>query len=281
MTRSTRFAAAVLFPLALAISAAAAPAPARAEEAWLLPTPTVSVAGAPWSVTGFVGAGFRGTAQPFAKARSTRFEMRDRPGQTQSKSTYLGGVAREGDTTWVAGTFVDARGAMIMHESQFTTRTMPGSEFDTYLKSEGLEHVRRSRAATIMTVAPGRERWRRVMKTWIGGTKPEKSRATTPFFTSLEIVPEDVPGAIEKLTFVVLDHGRQLPGALVRVWHHAPGAATDSVGVALQIRTDKKGRASIALPAPGTWMLSTVHSVAADSPEADWETTFASLTFTR
>ena len=274
MIRSLRRAALILGALALA-------APAHAAEAWLTPTPTLSVAGAPWSVGGFMGSGFHGAARPYAKARTVRFEMRDRPGQTASKSTYLGGLAREGDTTWVAGTFFDERGAMIMHESNFATRTLPGREFDTYLKSEGLEQVRRSRAAAITTDAPARERWRRVCKAWIGGTKPEKSRATTPFFTSLEIVPEDVPGAIEKLTFVVLDHGRQLPGALVRVWHHAPGAATDSVGVALQIRTDKKGRASIALPAPGTWMLSTVHSVAADSPEADWETTFASLTFTR
>lgn len=274
MIRSLCRAAVILGALALA-------APAPAAEAWLTPTPTLSVAGAPWTLGAFVGTGFRGTAQPYAKAGAVRFEMRDRPGQTQSKSTQLGGLAREGDTTWVAATFVDERGAMIVYESRFKTRTVPGREFDTYLKSEGLEQVRRSRAAAITTDAPARERWRRVCKTWIGGTKPEKSRATTPFFTALEIVPEDVPGASEKLTFVVLDHGRQLPGALVRVWRQAPGATTDSVGVALQIRTDKKGRAYIALPAPGTWMLSTVHSVAANSPEADWETTFASLTFVR
>lgn len=276
MTRSLRLAIALPW-----ILAAAAAAPIQAEEAWLLPTPTLSVAGAPWTAGGFVGSGFRGTAQPYARARSTRFEMRDRPGQTQSKSTYLGGAGREGDTTWVAGTFVDARGAMIVHESGFTTRTMPGHEFDTYLKREGLEQVRRSRAAAISTDAPGRERWRRVMKTWIGGAKPEKSRATTPFFTSLEIVPEGVPGAADQFTFVVLDHGRQLPGALVRVWHRPAGAGNDSLGVALQVRTDARGRAIIALRAPGTWLLSAVHSVQAASPEVDWETTWSSLTFVR
>jgi len=278
MSNPGRTAIRSLVVAALALTLASS-APAR--EFWLAPTPTLGATGAPWTVGGFAGSGFLGTAQPFARERTARFEMRDRPGQTASKTTPLGSLAREGDTTWVAGTFVDERGAMIMHESHFTTRTMPGQEFDAYLKSEGLEHVRRSRAAAIETVEPGRERWRRVCKTWIGGTRPEKSRATTPFYTSLEIVPEGVPGASDKLTFVVLDHGTQLPGALVRVWHQPPGAATDSMGVALKIRTDAKGRAMIALPTSGTWLLSAVNSVAADTPEADWETTWASLTFVR
>jgi hypothetical protein len=56
----------------------------------------------------------------------------------------------------------------------------------------------------------------------------------------------------------------------------------DSCAVAWQGRTNSHGEAEVPVGADGEWLVSTVHMVKCNDVEAaDWESTWASLTFAR
>ena len=263
----------------LALAAALA-SPAAAHEFWLQPSIAKGPAGTPWTVAGFVGTGFHGEARPYNAARAVRFELRGGPKGGGGPVTDLRPRGNEGESPWYAGTLEGKAGALIVYETNFATIEMPGTEFDAYLKLEGLEHVRTARAAAIATLAPGRERYRRACKAWIAGTESSRDRATEAAGLPLEIVPDQVPGSLPRFAFRVFYQDKPLANALVRAWHHPPGSPGDSVGISAEVRTDEKGRAAIPLTGPGTWLVSTVHMVkSADREMADWESTWASYTF--
>jgi uncharacterized GH25 family protein len=145
-------------------------------------------------------------------------------------------------------------------------------KFEAYLASEGLDAPRRARAKAGAQGTRGRERFSRCAKTliWVGGrTGPA---ATAPVGLSLEIIPESASGST--MTFRLLDHGKPLSGVLVKARDR--GSAREP----LQGRTDAHGRIAFTLPRSGSWMINAVHMVPVrDDPRADWESTWASLTF--
>jgi hypothetical protein len=54
------------------------------------------------------------------------------------------------------------------------------------------------------------------------------------------------------------------------------------VGVASAARTDAHGEVTVRCAEPGEWLVSAVHMVpSSDVSKADWESTWASLTFVR
>jgi len=257
--------------------------PATAHEYEVAPSVSRGAAGTPWSVAAYVGTGFHGEVRPYTTARAVRFELRGWGPPGKGSVTDLRTQAREGDSTWVTGTMQGEGGALISYQSTFTKIELPGTEFDAYLRLEGLEDVRRVRAARVETLEPGRERYRRACKTWIAGTKSDRGRAVKPVGMPLEILPDKIPGSEDRFAFTVTYQGKPLADALVRAWHHPAGAPRDSVGRTAETRTDGKGFGVLMLVGgPGDWLVSTVHMVAStDLQMADWESTWASFTFSR
>ena len=98
-------------------------------------------------------------------------------------------------------------------------------------------------------------------------------------------MPFSIPGAEPTLRARVLWNGRPLAGALVKAWRAPLGAdpaTRDSMGVAWRGRTNARGEISVAVAESGEWLLSVVQMVPCpDRVEADWESTWASLTFER
>jgi uncharacterized GH25 family protein len=262
-------------------------APARGHEYWLAPSRYRASAGDSLRVEALVGTGFRGEARPYAARRALRFLARG-PGLVD-----LTRAAENGALTWGRWPAADDRGTAVAYASDFVGIELPAEEFEAYLKLEGLDGVSRERARTGASARPGRERYRRVCRTWIAGTSPgEEStrRATASFGLPLEIVPVSVPGEGDRLALEVLFDGKPLAGALVRAWRQplaaAAGAiprsvaARDSTGPSAVGRTDGRGRVMRWLHDPGEWLVSTVHMVRSqDAEAADWESTWASLTF--
>jgi uncharacterized GH25 family protein len=74
----------------------------------------------------------------------------------------------------------------------------------------------------------------------------------------------------------VLYEGKPLKGVLVVALDLA------SANLPQRIRTDAAGRARVALPRPGLWLIKAVHMIPAP-PDAGarWESLWASLTFRR
>jgi len=262
------------------------PAPALAHEYFLLPTKWKAAPGETWGVTGYVGTGFTGEPREYRKSRAVGLWVRDGSQGEKREARDLTLTAKDGDTTWISLPLVDAGGALVAYQSNYAFLKMEGAEFNQYLAEEGLDLIRQARATAIASDAPARERFRRVPKTWIAGpdAKKAKDRFTRPLGLPLEIVPEDMPGKSPKLRVRILWQGYVLPEALVRVWRQPPGApqgaGRDSVGLLTQVRTDEKGRALVSVPGPGQYLVSCVHMVpAASKAEADWESTWASFTF--
>jgi len=253
---------------------------ARAHQFWLAPSSYDGTPGRPVSVSAFAGTGFRGEAMPWSPAHGVRFVVRT------ARLVDLTPAAAPGETNWSRFVPTDGGGAMFAFESGFTGIQLAAAPFDAYLLDEGLTAARsaRSRAGEV----PGRERYRRCPKAWIAGTGA--ARATAPIGLPLEIVPLAVPGFGPMLPIRVVRDGRPLAGALVKTWRSPLGAGVapsdaairDSVGVSWKGRTDVRGTVTVPVPESGEWLISVVDMVPCrEKEEADWESTWASLTFAR
>ncbi len=259
----------------------AAASNAHAHQYWLMASEYDPLRGTPVGISACAGVGFRGEAKLWAPGRCVEFSW------ITFRGFALEPMAPEGEPTWARQSYVDTAGTWVEYQSNFAGIELPAAEFDAYLAAEGLYGplaVRRRMAG-----APaGRERYRRCAKLWLGGHDPRRVRQ--PLGQPLELVPLAAPGAAATLRVRLLWQGQPLQGAVVKTWRQplAEDGRTrvvgerDSVGMVEQVRTDKKGEVSLGVSEPGEWLASVVHMVpCADTSAADWESTWASLTFAR
>lgn len=157
---------------------------------------------------------------------------------------------------------------------------LPADEFTAYLEKEGLTAASRWREATGMSGDPGREIYSRRAKALVQVDDPDAPServVTAPIGHTLEIVPERSPyllGVGEALPIRVLYQGHPLAGALVTL------TDLDTDKPVASARTKADGRASFELPRQGNWLLNVIWTRPLEGhPEADFHTTFASLTF--
>jgi len=265
--------------IALALFGAVCASPAGAHQFWLTPTGYTLGVGQTVAIGAAAGTGFRGERKPWSPAHSVRFVART------SRTIDLARAASPGDFQWARFAPSDEGGAMIGFESTFTPIELPSTAFDAYLEEEGLSVARAARARASRATA-GRERYRRCAKVWLSGR--DGARATAALGFPVEIVPQGIPGTTASLSVAVLREGRPLSGALVKAWRFSLGAgnapvdvsARDSVAVTWQGRTDARGLAWVPVRTAGEWLVSVVDMVPSRvQAEADWESTWASLTF--
>jgi uncharacterized GH25 family protein len=254
---------------------------AHAHEYWLAPSTYDARPGQPVTIAAVAGTGFRGEKKPWAPDHAVRLVART------SRLLDLGSVASPGELSWARFSPADDGGALLAFQSDFTPIQLPAATFDAYLADQGLDAPLAARAR--MTPRPaGRERYRRCAKAWLSGH--EAARALQPVGLPLEVLPLEVPGTAGLLHLRVLWNGQPLANARVKTWRHACDAAgaladpesRDSVGVASEARTDVRGEVAVRCAEPGEWLVSAVHMVpSSDVSKADWESTWASLTFVR
>lgn len=167
---------------------------------------------------------------------------------------------------------------MLAYDSHPEEISLPADSFHAYLHEEGLDAIIRQRESDGNAEQPGRERYRRHLKTLlrVGG----KSDGTYSVLTGqrLEIVPASDPlarAAGDKLTFTLFFDSKPLSGALVKAWHKQ-----DEQTLTIRARTGDGGKVGFNLPHAGVWMISAVHMLpATDMPDVDWDSFRGSLTF--
>jgi hypothetical protein len=251
-------------------------APVSAHDFWLQPRGWQAVPGVALPTTVEVGHG------PF----------RQQWGGTAERLVELRDIAAGGVTDRRAGFRPSATGANLapvfaapgLHILTLATSPaqseLPSIRFNDYAQVEGLTPAlaARARAGTMNT--PGRELYSRRCKALIqvGAPSPDDTRiATRVIGHSLEIVPILSPyslGADRQLPVRVLFEGRPLAGALVKLTN----LEFDTKPIAMA-RTDGHGQARLRLPAVGSWLVNVIWTKPIVNPKADFETTFASLTF--
>ena len=160
---------------------------------------------------------------------------------------------------------------------------LPGPKFTAYLREEGLEYALRRRHEEGHDSLPGRETYRRRAKTLVqvgeAGTDTTYRRVLG---LPLELVPEQNPYRLrtgQALTVRVLRAGKPAAGALVQVWQRQPGGQPTAH---FRTRANQNGRLLLRLSGPGPFLLAAVDiapAPAALHARADWQSTWASLTF--
>jgi uncharacterized GH25 family protein len=157
---------------------------------------------------------------------------------------------------------------------------LPAIRFNDYLALEGLTPAIAARARSGRTKVNGREFYSRRAKALIQVGRPlpsDNALATRPVGMTLEIVPLRNPYALggdHRLPVQILFEGRPLPGALVKLTLLESDAQPIKT-----LRSDARGRAIFTIPQSGSWLVNVIWTKAIASRDADFQTTFSSLTF--
>ncbi len=256
------------------LAAAALTATCSAHEFWIQPS---SYSPAADSVVQFglrVGDGFPGEPVKRNPDRIVRFFARGPKGEED----VLGVSGRD-----PAGMLkVTQPGLMqVGYRSNHAFVQLDAEKFEAYLREEGLDAIVALRKERGESDKAGKEAYSRCAKAILlaGGSAAadEKSRIDAPLGLTLELVADVTPATLkpgDELPVRLLHAGKPLGG--VRIKAFANGSAAAEVTA----RTDAEGRARLKLPKGGAWMLAAVHMQPAPAGvDADWESTWASLTF--
>lgn len=246
---------------------------AQAHEFWMVPDRFSPAPGTPVTLSLWVGERFEGEPAAFGRPMAISLRWYRQRGTTDLTDKLPAGLV-----PGVALAFEEPGTQLMALDTQPFTIELGAAEFTAYLREDGLEHVMAQREAKGHSATPGRERYRRHVKTLlnVGG----QSNAVFGVRTgqTLEIVPRKNPHTLkpgDALPVEVLFKGAPLSGALVKVWSRR-GEQFD----VFTSRTDAAGQSTTTLPRAGPWMVSVVHMVPnTDGQGQDWDSHWGNLTF--
>lgn len=274
--------------------------PAHAHEFWLSPVTAPLVAGNSANLTLRVGEYFEGELVGFSVPQTAELRQYNAAGTTDLYRLLP-------PVTPVASLLVPLLTPgthLIGFNSQPNTVTLSADSFHAYLHDEGLDFIKTQREAAGTARTPGRERYRRFVKTLVSvapnpgavpplDTKPDAGAAskadskldTKPDATHLtvigqrlEILPINNPLAMvpgDALGVRVLFDGKPLKDALLKAWHRRGGQT-----LIIRAKTSADGSAAFDLPYAGPWMISVVHMVpAVGVKDIDWDSLWGNLSF--
>lgn len=257
----------------LLLFAALAAGSGRAHEFWMLPDAFALPAGESTRFTLAVGQDFTGEPVPFSAplVASLRHLSRGADVDLRLLAPAAGALA-------LRLRFARAGTHLVALDTHPSAIELPADKFNDYLRQEGLVAVLQARERAGTLDRPGREHYRRNVKTLlrVGGASDDTYGRRTG--QRLEIVPLADPSALapqQPLALQVWFDDRPLPGALVKLW-----SGSGAQLVALSAVSDAEGRVSFVLPRTGTWMASVVQMVPAPGArDHDWDSYWGNLTF--
>ena len=257
-------------------------APLQAHEFWMVPAVVPLAVGDTARVGLRVGEFFEGDALGFSAAQTVALRAHTAAGAQDLLPLLAlrGAVAELPLRLTTAGTTV------LTFDSQPNTISLSADRFHAYLHDEGLDFIKAQREANGSAKKPGRERYRRFVKTLLQARGPAPTQADLTFGVvvgqQLEVVPLNDPMALEpggQLGMQVLFEGQPLAGALLKAWHKGGGQDKGQTTIIRSI-TQADGKASVRLPYAGAWMVSVVHMVpAVGVKNIDWDSLWGNLTF--
>lgn len=249
---------------------------AVAHDFWLQPRRWQAVAGVPMPISFEVGHG--DDRERWAAGADKLVALTD---TASGRTTNLRALFREGGRQpHLTRTFRDQGLHIVSMRSGDSMSDLPATRFNEYLAFEGLTPAIANRARRGRTNVNGREFYSRRAKALIQvgrSTPTDDARAVRPIGLTLEVVPLRNPyslGADHKLPVQILFEGRPLPGALVKLTHLESDARPLHTA-----RTDARGRVVFKVPQSGSWLVNVVWTKAIAHRDADFQTTFSSLTF--
>ena len=249
---------------------------APGHEFWVLPDRFDTGTDEPFALSMWVGQDFRGERVGVSNALVVRARMFTARGVRDLADRL---PAAPGVAQWPVQPF--GTGAQLVAiDTNPSSIVLPAQKFTEYLQLEGLEGVLAQRQRSGTADTPGRERYRRNIKTFVnaGSSAGAERVLATRTGQRLEIVPDAASwpwhnGRTWRMRLYF--DGKPLAGALVKFWHRDGDTLTTARAV-----TSAAGAAEFTPEAPGLWMVSTVHMIpATDTPDFDWDSYWANVTF--
>lgn len=254
--------------------------PVHAHEFWFTPVPNPSPTHSNAKLTLAVGQYFEGDLVGFSAQAANAFVRHTKMGH-EDLTPLLPQAVPVGDLQLpltTPGTH------LLVFDSQPRTIELAAEKFHAYLHDEGLDFIKVLREAAGTAGTPGRERFRRHVKTLIQVGPRERPSAVpdTTFAVRtgqrLEVMPLNNPLTMKAgaaLGIQVLFEGQPLAGALVKAWHKHAGQT-----LLIRSTTSDDGKVSFNLPYRGAWMVSVVHMVPArDVQDLEWDSFWGNLSF--
>lgn len=267
------------FPCAAALLVATLfAAPAKAHDFWIEPAAYWTAPGVTTALTLQAGHGSERQRSRIPLRRVIRFTVSTPTGTSVDlhDGLTLGAATADGAFRLTA----PGGHVLALQTDNRAQSHLPAARYNAYLEDEGLASALAWRKQNHETDRDGAEIYSRQAKALIqvGPLGGDQRQVTRPLGLVLEIVPERSPYALPRaapLPVRVYFEGRPLAGALVKLTDLSHDAAPVETHT-----TDTTGRARFDIPGPGRWLLNVVWTKRAPpSSEADFETTFSSLSF--
>lgn len=243
---------------------------AAAHDFWIEPENFQAAAGATVPLRLFVGQDFKGEPVLYAPDLFERYIFVGPNGEQPVRGT-LGDDPAGAVTATRAGLYTVG-----YQSSKFDLTFDSLEKLEEYLKMEGLERhlpAARQRFKVRNGALEIYSRYAKALMRVNGGGGEFAHVLGFP----LELIAQTNPyGGESRLRVQLLYRGKPLEGALVIASNKRDPTNKQ------RIRTDKDGRATVAVDKPGVWLVNAVHMIPAGLlAKADWESFWASLTFER
>ena len=268
--------------------------PAQAHEFWINPVPNPLQVGDTARLTLQVGEFFRGDTLPFAGPQTVALRQYSKAGVRDLAPL----LAVRATLPVLALPLATVGTQMVIFDSQPNFISLPADSFHAYLHDEGLDFIKATRIAAGTAAKPGRERYRRFVKTLmrVDAVAAQPDTAAAPAAKDmtyavrtgqrLELVPLSDPLTMtpgDALGVQVLLDGAPLAGALVKAWNKGgagAGGQREGQTVIIRATTSADGQVTVNLPYAGPWMVSVVHMVpAVGVKDIDWDSLWGNLSF--
>ncbi len=251
---------------------------AQAHEFWLEPVTTKLAAGASAPLVLRVGENFEGVLVGFSAPQMVALRHFSKGAERDLRALL------PAEPVASIAVPLDAPGThLVAYDSQPSQLELEAGKFYAYLHEEGLDFINAQREASGAAAQPGRERFRRHVKSLLAVGKPAAGDKTWATRTGqrLEIMPLQNPLLLKPngaLGVQVLFDDKPLAGALVKAWHRRSGQT-----LVIRAKTSADGQATFNLPYAGGWMVSVVHMIPAPGEDKargiDWDSLWGNLSF--
>lgn len=166
---------------------------------------------------------------------------------------------------------------LVGYQSVWRFVDLDSATFNKYLNEEGLLNAIRLREQQQQTTQAGKENYIRHAKALVQAGKTFNVDASTKAIGyELEIIPLSNPykkNINDVLEVKILYQGKPAEDLLLIAF------TRDNPTAAQRLRSDQNGKVSLKLSQPGDWLLKAVKIFPIDDDEADWQSHWASLTF--
>jgi uncharacterized GH25 family protein len=243
----------------------------QSHEFWLEPMKFKIKAGETLTVGYLVGENFTGQAWDVSKGVEDMrlFENGAMLDIKSNVPTVKGGklkitIAKEGTK-------------IITMKSKASFIELDAQKFNDYLTENGLEEIYDCRVKNGQENLGAKESYAQYAKLIVQVGDKLDDTWKKRVGHRLEIMPDQNPGHVKSGDYMgcrVFYEGKPVPHILVKVWGHVGNK------IFLQnIYSEDDGSIKFPISASGPWLVSTVKMVKSKKPEADWESSWASLVF--